>query len=145
MKKFIKNNILGFIIGVVFMGTITVVYAINANHIGYEPEDTTWEVSTTAEALNSLYTSLENLPGAAELVTYQGNVASGTEINVGIGNYIIISSVAGSTATNAERIGGVSGGYWNKVNGYMGVYRATATNVVIGTDSGNTLSYVVIK
>ena len=48
MKKFIKNNILGFIIGIVLMGTITAVYAINASNITYND-------TTVSEALDDLY------------------------------------------------------------------------------------------
>lgn len=48
MKKFIKNNILGFIIGIVLMGTITAVYAINASNITYND-------TTVSQALDTLY------------------------------------------------------------------------------------------
>ena len=56
MKKFIKNNIFGFILGIILCGGI--VYGVNtyeSNTIEYSPTDTSWNVSNVNEAINSLY------------------------------------------------------------------------------------------
>jgi hypothetical protein len=67
MKKFIKNNILGFIIGIVLMGTITAVYAINASNITYND-------TTVSEALDDLYQKKQ-----IKYISGTNNGATGTE------------------------------------------------------------------
>lgn len=65
MKKIIKNNIFGFILGAIIFGSIVGVsaYTIYANNIGYTPSDTTWkkangeDITNVEEAINELYAS----------------------------------------------------------------------------------------
>ena len=58
MKKIIKNNILGFILGIIFCGGIVYAASLyNANDVAYEPTDENWEVTNVSEALDSLYVS----------------------------------------------------------------------------------------
>ena len=137
-----KKTILTIVLTAIIVGSIGV-YAgtkISATEVGYRDKDNN-EITVQA-ALNDIY---DSLTGNAQLISYSGPINSGTEIDVKIGDYVILSSVAGTTATNAELVGSMSGGYWNKVSGYVGIWRATSTKMVIGTDSGNTLSYVVIR
>ena len=55
MKIFFKNNIIGFIIGLIVAGSIGVVaYTINASDVRYTPKDTTWNVNNVDDALNTL-------------------------------------------------------------------------------------------
>lgn len=56
MKKFLKNNIFGLILGIILGSGI--VYAANvykAIDISYEPTDASWEVNNVEAALNDLY------------------------------------------------------------------------------------------
>ena len=62
MKKFIKNNIIGFILGAVIFSTITVfAYDLFANNIGYTPIDDTWKkidgssIDNVKDAIDDLY------------------------------------------------------------------------------------------
>lgn len=56
MKKVIKNNLFGFLLGMLLCSGI--VYATNiykAVDISYKPIDSSWEVNNVSDALNSLY------------------------------------------------------------------------------------------
>ena len=56
MKKVIKNNLFGFLLGMLLCSGI--VYATNiykAVDISYKPIDSSWEISNVNEAINSLY------------------------------------------------------------------------------------------
>lgn len=56
MKKILRNNLLGFILGIILCSGI--VYGINlykSEDIQYQPSDAGWEVSNVNDALNSLY------------------------------------------------------------------------------------------
>ena len=56
MRRIIKNNIFGFILGIILCSGI--VYGVNiyeSNTIKYSPTDTSWNVSNVNEAINSLY------------------------------------------------------------------------------------------
>ena len=62
MKKFIKNNIIGFILGAVIFSSITVAaYSVLANDIGYTPKDNTWkkangeDITNVKDAIDELY------------------------------------------------------------------------------------------
>ena len=58
MKKILKNRIFIFVLGFILATTISVVAAnLNANTIGFEPDDENWNVSTVEEAINDLYIS----------------------------------------------------------------------------------------
>lgn len=54
MKKVIKNNIFGFILGGIIFGSIVYASSYLANDISYQPEDLDWKVNTVNEALNDL-------------------------------------------------------------------------------------------
>ena len=55
MKIFFKNNIIGFIIGLIVAGSIGVVaYTINASDVSYTPKDNTWHVNSVQEAISDL-------------------------------------------------------------------------------------------
>ena len=63
MKKLIKNNLFGFIIGGIIFGSIGI-YAASiyyAKDISYEPSDASWEVSNVNEALNELNEITKNI------------------------------------------------------------------------------------
>ena len=54
MKKYIKDITI-FVFGLITAGSIGVAaYTYNANNIEYTPKDSSWKVSTVAEAINSL-------------------------------------------------------------------------------------------
>jgi len=56
MKKIIKNNIFGFILGIILCSGI--VYGVNlykSEDIQYQPSDESWNVSNVSDALNDLY------------------------------------------------------------------------------------------
>ena len=62
MKKFIKNNIIGFILGAIIFSSITVAaYSVLANDIGYTPKDSTWkkangeDITNVKDAIDELY------------------------------------------------------------------------------------------
>lgn len=97
MKKFIKNNILGFILGALIFGSIGV-YAYNykATDVKYTPEDHDWDVSNVQEAINDLKKNKTLTFGNAEYTTNQGTVSSNrsTSIKVNAGKYLIIRSSA---------------------------------------------------
>lgn len=50
-----KRYMVGFIAGIILMGTIGVVYAASSGAISFAPRDRNWSVSTVEGALNSLY------------------------------------------------------------------------------------------
>ena len=55
MRRFIKNNIVGFILGAILFGSIGVVaYTLNATQVSYTPSDKTWKVKTVEEAINDM-------------------------------------------------------------------------------------------
>lgn len=56
MKKFIKNNIIGFILGLIVAGSIAgvVAYNYNAKDVGFNPSDSKWKVTNVKDALNDL-------------------------------------------------------------------------------------------
>lgn len=68
MKKFIKNNIVGFILGTIIFGGIVGVsaYSIFANDIVYTPSDSTWkksngeDITNVKDAIDELYTKANN-------------------------------------------------------------------------------------
>lgn len=67
MKKFIKNNIIGFILGAVIFSSITVAaYSVLANDIGYTPKDNTWkkangeDITNVKDAIDELYGKANN-------------------------------------------------------------------------------------
>jgi len=62
MKKNIKNNLFGFILGILLCGGI--VYGVNiyeSNDIEYSPTDASWEVNNVNEAINSLHNMVTEL------------------------------------------------------------------------------------
>ena len=88
MKKLIKNNLLGFILGGLIFGGIVYASSYLATDISYTPTDTSWEVSNVNEAINSLYnnvTELENIKSvgdatAAQILTGKKAVVKGSAI-----------------------------------------------------------------
>ena len=63
MKKIIKNNLFGFILGVIIFGSIGVAASqLFANDIGYTPKDSTWkksngeDITNVKDAIDELYT-----------------------------------------------------------------------------------------
>ena len=56
LKKLIKNNLFGFILGAIIFGSIGVAASqLFANDIGYTPIDTTWQVDNVKDAIDDLY------------------------------------------------------------------------------------------
>ena len=89
MKKFIKNNIFGFALGIILCGGI--VYGANvyqSNSIEYNPTDSSWNVSNVSDAINSLHSmvkELENIKSigdatAAQILKGKTAVVKGNKI-----------------------------------------------------------------
>lgn len=101
MRKFIKNNIFGFILGIILCSGI--IYGANtyeSNSIEYSPTDASWDVNNVGEALNGLYNSISQAPSLIDLgnfrVTNPTQVTSGTSDiqthTISLSNYGIKSS-----------------------------------------------------
>ena len=83
MKKFIKNNLLGFILGVLVSGGV--VYAatlIDSKDVTYTPSDSSFDVSNVESALDDLYDKVGNKfdMSNAELIYFGGVGATGNNI-----------------------------------------------------------------
>ena len=62
MKKFVKNNLLGFMIGSIIFGSISMVsaYTTLAKDISYNPKNETWKVDNVNDAIDDLYKKTTN-------------------------------------------------------------------------------------
>lgn len=99
MKKFIKNNIVGFILGAVIFSCISVAaYSIFANDIGYTPKDSTWkksngeDITNVKDAIDELYNRANRSIQFKNLVydRYSGNKNNASlSKNVGKGKYLV--------------------------------------------------------
>ena len=92
MKKFIKNNIFGFLIGIILCsGVVYGTSSYESNNIKYSPTDSSWNVNNVNEAINSLYsmkTELDNIKGIGDATAanilkgkkavVKGNTVTGT-------------------------------------------------------------------
>ncbi len=59
MKKFIKNNILGFILGaIIFGGGVYAATLLDSKDVTYTPSDSSFNVSNVNGALDELYTKI---------------------------------------------------------------------------------------
>ena len=77
MRKVIKNNLFGFLLGMLLCGGIVCAASYYANDVAYEPEDTSWEVNDVDEALNDLYKIInENSIISDELVDHTETVVT---------------------------------------------------------------------
>ena len=157
MKKFIRNNIFGFILGGLIFGGIGI-YAVSyyAKDVTYTPGDKTWEVSNVEEALNSLYenkSSSSNLTYITEAikVIYNNSTVSSTitttkEIKkgiivVGVSTYTSIEaspSHRGFTCTSTS--GKVTLLKQTTGNIYYGIY-GVATYLLEDIPSGTTITF----
>lgn len=62
MKKIIKNNIFGFILGIIFASSAGVIaYSISANNVSYNPNNTDFTATNVQEALDELYSNNNKL------------------------------------------------------------------------------------
>ena len=140
MKSFVRNNLFGFLIGIILCSGI--VYATNyyAKDVSYEPTDTSWEVSNVNEAINSLYsmknelnitkTSLNNLKAIGDATAAQ--ILSGKKAVVK-GNTITGTMTDNGAWTNTPTSSGkvtIPAGYHNG-SGYVdtsSVYEAGYNN-----------------
>ena len=102
MKNFIKNNIMGFIIGGILFGSIGAVSAYNmfANNIGYDntysqlKKSDNQDVENVQDAIDILYNKINNRLsfGIPEYYTSSGNADPSRSVNatLSIGKYIVI-------------------------------------------------------
>jgi len=68
MKKILKNNLPGFILGIILCSGV--IYGVNlykSEDIQYQPSDDSWEVSNVSDALNSLYNNKSLSDGVYQL------------------------------------------------------------------------------
>ena len=103
ISKLKNNSLFTFILGIILCSGI--VYAsglYNANDIKYEPNDTSWEVSTVNQAINSLYEMEKELSNIKSLgdaeasditegktAVVQGNLVTGTKSSGLSGQYTL--------------------------------------------------------
>lgn len=99
MKKIIKNNLLGFIVGAVIFSGITVLATqYLASDISFTPKDTTWKksngenITNVKEAIDELYTKSNNSIISTNYFNtnyYQGRIASmNASNNLNKGKYL---------------------------------------------------------
>ena len=69
MKKIIKNNMFGFILGILLCGGIVYAASYYAKDVTYIPTDASWEVNNVNDAINSLYDSQKNSTKKAMVFT----------------------------------------------------------------------------
>lgn len=137
MKKFIRNNIFGFILGGLIFGGIGI-YAVSyyAKDVTYTPGDKTWEVSNVEEALNSLYenkSSSSNLNYITEATTLDYNtsaisttITTTQEIKRGL---LVVGS---STYTDSAAWPVHNGFTCTSTSGKVTLLRQTAGNIYYG-------------
>lgn len=87
MKKFVKNNIIGFILGAVIFSTITAfAYDFLSNNVGYTPVDNTWKkidgsaIDNVKDAIDDLYHKANgiNLDNLVSEEIYTNHVSGAT-------------------------------------------------------------------
>lgn len=91
MKKIFKSRIFAFILGTLIFSGITAVsaYTILANDIEYTPKDTTWEVNNVKDAIDDLYSKVDNSTQEIKFCahTWGNNVNGGSNIDFANYNY----------------------------------------------------------
>lgn len=148
MKKIInliKNNIFGFIIGVLITSSVGIGAATLyfSNEVSYTPTDTTWNVDNVKEALDELY-SIEN--------EFKNNVSNGYSLvsanffsgqaNVSSGSFSYTFLLTDTTKTGIKFLGSFSRGIsaatnctLSQTNGYYYVAVTDKTkNFVLSND-----------
>src|SRR5574344_228489 len=96
MKKIInliKNNISGFIIGVLITSSVGVIAATLyfSNQVSYTPNDNNWKVDNVKDALDELHENSSDLPDELTISgtpTWKSNAA----INGSASNYVMMQS-----------------------------------------------------
>ena len=88
MKKIIKNNLFGFILGILVCSGIVYAASYYAKDVTYNPTDASWEVSNVNDALDDLYTNIKDkeMELLWENTTNDGFVSGGT-IELDLSNY----------------------------------------------------------
>ena len=82
MKRILKSRLLYFILGAVIFSSVSVfAYSIIANQVGFNPLDSTWDVSDTAEALDDLNYRINSF-------NVEATELNGTYIKVKVPNYV---------------------------------------------------------
>ena len=118
--KLIKNNILGFIIGVLMTSSVGVIAATlyYSNQVSYTPSDTSWNVDNVEKALNELRSSSVN--NKSTEIYYLG---TGTEFDLktltdlddttldNLSDVNFIVGIQTSKSTTASIVYGQPGGY----------------------------------
>lgn len=117
MKKFAKNNVLGFILGILLCSGIVYAASYLASDVVYDPTDETWKVSNVKEALDSLYSikkeliSIKSLGDATafdikkgKTAVVNGKLITGTASNS-------INQLIPTMTSNTEPYGIVSASY----------------------------------
>lgn len=91
-----KKNILCFILGMIVAGGVAgvVAYSYNAKDVGYTPNDNTWNVSSTKQALDDLYVKSKNVPNLSTQTT-----ATAADILRGKTAYNSLGNLITGTAT----------------------------------------------
>lgn len=123
MKKFMKNNILGFLLGGIIFGGISVGATIlyNSNEVSYIPNDSSFDVSNVKEALDQLHDEVSHSSKSVTM-SYSG------------GGYI----VSGLSASGSLNI--TNDGYTK-----LTVSSGTSSIVFVKTDGTSTTAVSVTK
>ena len=156
MKKFIKNNLFGFLIGGLIFGSIGI-YGTNvyqSSAIEYSPTDASWEVDNVNEAINSLHNLVnsssiskiaKDTSGNEASVHYYGaRISSVTKtFNMNKGKYTLFvfstyNDIYSATATGGDTTNQtvVNGGKITKINDYC---------YIVEVENDNTSISVTIK
>ena len=144
MKKFIKNNIIGFILGAVIFSSITVAaYSVLANDIRYTPKDSTWkksngeDITNVSEAIDELYNKAKIL----NKLTLKIRSESWSSTDAGVTNYNLNNI---SDILNNYKYLKITGVTTNNVKNYqiMGHNIQTNSNVTLTINKEYDLSQV---
>lgn len=115
MKKIIKNNIFGFIIGIIITSSVSVIAATLylSNQVSYTPTDTTWNVDNVKDALDELHdaTELINQGDATEsdimvgkTAIVNGKLITGTKLEESNHIFTLATSVNGSKSIDIKSL-----------------------------------------
>ena len=152
MKKFIKNNIIGFVLGIIVATTVGVsAYAILASDIGFTPSNPDWKVNNLEAALNDLYANT-NIGLTQKITDIETNsvTINNNEIKE---MYAVLFTYTGSSnyqevLNDRIQIGNVVGAEYSKVFSAVGnendpyaisVYKLTNCQSTVTVTSGNSL------
>ena len=125
MRSIMRNNILGFILGLTISGGIGVVaYTVTADKIGFTPKDSSWKVNNVASAINDLKKN-NNIEISYHLYSRNNTITidnSGTY-------YLILSTRSTDSMSAAKNYVDIINGtcQYEKIKGYTDSFTSGST------------------